>query len=107
MRGTKPMRIASLIISVIMLAVPARAFQQNAAPPEGQVLHILVNKSVVINNQAPVMRVLTSNPAAIETVATSPTQIVVSGKAPGNSSLILWDSHEHRSEEHTSELQSP
>ena len=92
---TKLIRIASLICSVIILAVPARAFQQDSAPAEGQVLHILVNKSVVINNQAPVVRVLTSNPAAIEKVATSPTQIVVSGKGPGNSSLIIWDSHEH------------
>jgi len=40
-------------------------------------------------------RVLTSNPAAIETVATTLTQIVVEGKAPGTSSLILWDDTEH------------
>jgi pilus assembly protein CpaC len=39
-------------------------------------------------------RVLTSNPAVIETVATTPTQLVVSGRAPGTSSLILWDAME-------------
>jgi len=37
------------------------ALQQGDAPAEGQVLHILVNKSVVINLQAPLKRVLTSN----------------------------------------------
>jgi pilus assembly protein CpaC len=36
--------------------------------------------------------VLSSNPAVIDTVATSPTQVVVEGKSPGASSLILWDS---------------
>jgi pilus assembly protein CpaC len=69
--------------------------QQQAAQPEGQVLHVLINKSVVINTQAPITRILTSNPTAIETVATSPTQVVVSGKAPGTSSLIIWDTPDH------------
>ncbi|PYL87349.1 MAG: type II and III secretion system protein [Verrucomicrobia bacterium] len=58
---------------------------------EGQALHILVGKSVVVNVQAPITRVLSSNPAVIETLATSPTEIVVEGRAPGSSSLILWD----------------
>src|SRR4029453_4834605 len=69
--------------------------QQQAAHPEGQVLHVLINNSVVINTQAPITRILTSNPTAIETVATSPTQVVVSGKAPGTSSLIIWDTPDH------------
>jgi len=46
---------------------------------------------VVVNVQTPITRVLSSNPAVIETLATSPTEIVVEGKAAGNSSLILWD----------------
>lgn len=63
-----------------------------AAQSEGQALHVFVGKSVVINLQAPVTRILSSNPAVIDTLATSPTQVVVEGKAPGSSSLILWDS---------------
>ncbi len=63
-----------------------------AAPPaEGETMHVLVGKSVVINVQAPLTRILSSNPAAVETMATSPTQVVVEGKAAGESSLILWD----------------
>ena len=80
----------------VVLALPVLF----AAPPataqtEGQALHVFVGKSVVINMQAPVSRVLTSNPAVIDTVATSPSQVVVEGKAPGSSSLILWDSSGH------------
>jgi pilus assembly protein CpaC len=61
------------------------------APAEGQALHILVGKSVVVNVQTPITRVLSSNPAVIETLATSRTEVVVEGRAAGTSSLILWD----------------
>src|SRR5207245_292840 len=71
-------------------AQPQTSAQQNISS-EGQALHILVGKSVVVNVQAPITRVLSSNPAVIETLATSPTQIVVEGKSAGSSSLILWD----------------
>src|SRR5689334_18251487 len=66
-----------------------------AAQSEGQALHVLVGKSVVINLQSPVTRILSSNPTIIDTLATAPTQVVVEGKAPGSSSLILWDATGH------------
>ena len=69
----------------------APAAQHEVAPSEGQALHILVGKSVVVNVQTPITRVLSSNPTVIETLATSPTQLVVEGKAAGAGSLILWD----------------
>src|SRR2546425_2661421 len=69
---------------------PQTSAQQNVSS-EGQALHILVGKSVVVNVQAPITRVLSSNPSVIETLATSPTEIVVEGRAAGSSSLILWD----------------
>ena len=71
-------------------ALPA-ATQPANVPPEGETLHVLVGKSIVINVQEPLTRVLSSNPQAVETMATSPTQLVVEGKAAGASSLILWD----------------
>src|SRR5438128_7984725 len=76
-------------IAVLLSRVPA------AAQAEGQALHVFVGKSVVINLQSPVTRILSSNPAVIDTLATSPTQIVVEGKTAGSSSLILWDSTGH------------
>src|SRR5437763_12189044 len=66
-----------------------------AAQSEGHALHVFVGKSVVINLQAPVTRILSSNPTVIDTLATSPTQVVVEGKSAGSSSLILWDSSGH------------
>src|SRR5216683_2131432 len=72
-------------------AVASAPPQQVPAPSEGQALHILVGKSVVVNVQTPITRVLSSNPAVIETLATSRTEVVVEGRAAGTSSLILWD----------------
>src|SRR3954452_19334520 len=86
-------QMRSLLLAIgtaaLLRAVPA------TAQSEGQALHVFVGKSVVINVQAPVTRILSSNPAVIETLATSPTQIVVEGKAAGSSSLIFWDSSGH------------
>jgi Flp pilus assembly secretin CpaC len=94
----KSSRVQMVIILAFALAtLPARmeaAPQQEVSPPEGETLHILVGKSVVVNVQTPITRVLSSNPTVIETLATSPTQIVVEGKAAGSGSLILWDATE-------------
>jgi pilus assembly protein CpaC len=80
----------------LLLTIGLFAVGQNpptpASPSEGETVHVLVGKSVVINVQAPLTRVLSSNPTAVEAMATSPTQVVVEGKMAGNSSLILWDS---------------
>src|SRR5438552_18722340 len=87
--GQLKVSLAALGIALLLAVVPA------AAQSEGQALHVFVGKSVVINLQAPVTRILSSNPAVIDTLATSPTQIVVEGKSAGASSLILWDSPGH------------
>ena len=80
---------AALSIVLLMSVIAA------AAQSEGQALHVFVGRSVVINLQSPVTRILSSNPAVIDTVATAPTQVVVEGKAAGSSSLILWDATGH------------
>jgi pilus assembly protein CpaC len=79
----------ALVLILPLAVIPA------AAQSEGQALHVFVGKSVVINLQTPVSRILSSNPAVIDTLATSPKQVVVEGKAPGVSSLIIWDSGGH------------
>ena len=90
------LRTSGLIFALVALPAWLQAApQQQIAPSEGQTLHVLVGKSVVINVQAPMSRVLSSNPAVVETLAISPTQVVVEGKAPGVSSLILWDEAGH------------
>jgi pilus assembly protein CpaC len=78
-------------VLILLTATLPGAAQTGTSSAEGQTLHVLVNKSVVINMPSRLQRVLASNPVVIDVVATSPTQVVVEGKAAGNSSLILWD----------------
>jgi pilus assembly protein CpaC len=85
-------RTAFCLLVISSLSMAGQSAPQSAAPPEGETVHVLVGKSIVINVQTPLKRVLSSNPAAVETMATSPTQVVIEGKAAGASSLILWDS---------------
>jgi len=79
----------TLGIALLLARVPV------AAQSEGQALHVFVGKSVIINLQSPVTRILSSNPTVMDTLATSPTQVVVEGKMAGSSSLILWDATGH------------
>lgn len=88
--GAGAVKILILSLSLVLVAGSARA-QQTAVSADVQPLHILVGKSVVINLQSKLKRVLSSNPTVIDTVTTSPTQLVVSAKAVGTSSLVLWD----------------
>jgi len=83
--------IAILTVSALLTGT-GLGFEQQAAPsPETQTLHVLVGKSVLINLETRVRRVMVSNPTVIEATATSPTQVVVTAKTAGTSSLILWD----------------
>src|SRR6266404_8071007 len=93
MMNSKIVRLVCFLFAIGSFPAAGQSTLQPAeTPAEGETVHVLVGKSVVINVQAPLTRVLSSNPAAVETMATSPTQIVIEGKAAGGSSLILWDS---------------
>ena len=73
-------------------APPAASPDAPQAPGvNSQVLHIVVGRSVIINLQTRLRRVLVSNPLVVESVTTSPTQVVVTAKMPGTSSVLLWD----------------
>ena len=96
MNSSKVVAASGLAGSLLFFALSVQgALPQGTAPSEGQVLHIFAGKSVVVNVEARMTRVLASNAQVIETVATTPTQVVVEGKAPGTSSLILWDESGH------------
>ena len=56
-----------------------------------QTLHVLVGRSIFIKSVSRLKRVYVSNPVAIDSFPSSPTQIVVTAKTAGLSSLILWD----------------
>ena len=65
--------------------------QESGAATETQTLHVLVGKSLVVNLESRLIRVMVSNPTVIGAVPTTTTQVVVTAKEVGASSLILWD----------------
>ena len=78
-------------------SAPAAAPAQ-AAPPSDQgqqSVHIVVGHSLLIRTPSRVKRILTGNPAVIESVVTSPEELVITAKEPGSSSLMLWDESGH------------
>ncbi len=85
--------LASGLCLLLTLGLGTRAAmaQESGGAMETQTLHVLVGKSLVVNLESRLMRVMVSNPTVISAVPTSPTQVVVSAKVVGASSLILWD----------------
>lgn len=76
--------------------VAAASAQEQQAPqatlaPETQSVHIQVGRSIVLNTQSRLRRLVVSNPNVLDTVTISTTQVVVTAKLPGSSSLVLWD----------------
>jgi len=59
-------------------------------------LLVTVNKSVVIETTATVKRLSTANGEVAEAVAVSGREVVVNGKLPGETSIILWDAEGKR-----------
>ena len=92
-KGFDRTKISTLVLGVVLLSANAKLITAQIAPAsaEAQPVHILVGKSVVINMETRLKRVLVSNPAVIDALATSPSQVVVEAKAAGTSNLILWD----------------
>jgi pilus assembly protein CpaC len=60
-------------------------------PPDGETLHIPVGRSLVLTSSRPLRRIYVGNPAVLETFTSGLTEIVLTPKAAGASSLIVWD----------------
>jgi pilus assembly protein CpaC len=56
-----------------------------------QVLHLIVGRSVVLTSAAPLRRIYVGNPAVLQTFTAGAREIVLTAKAAGESSLVLWD----------------
>jgi pilus assembly protein CpaC len=77
---------------------PASEPQDAAAQPldvhstaTGELLHITVGHSIVLTSAAPLCRVYVGNPAVLQTFTSGSTEVVLTAKAAGVSSMVLWD----------------
>lgn len=90
--------------SVLILAAVALA---GAEPGAGNALTVVVGKSVSIDSARSVSRVALANENVVECIAISPRELLVSGKAPGETSLVVWQDDGTRRSYDVTVLPSP
>ncbi len=82
------------LMGVAALFMSAPLFPQS--PPAEQTatsardLSVTVGKSIVIDSPADIVRIAVANGDIAEAVAVDPHQVLVNGKAPGETSFIVW-----------------
>jgi pilus assembly protein CpaC len=74
-------------------AAPPRPAQVFNAQTSSQALHLVVGHSIFLNTDTRLRRVYISNPAILDSFISSPSETLVTAKAAGVSTLVLWDSH--------------
>jgi len=70
---------------------PATPAGQNASRDAANELSVTVGKSALVDFTKPVIRVAVGLGDVAEATAVSPTEVMVNGRAPGNTSLIVWE----------------
>lgn len=103
MRSTTGITIAycSALIAALCTAqvVPAQAAPSSspsagaASEDSANELNVEVGKAVLVDTAQPIHRVALGANDVAEATAVSPTEIMITGKAPGSTSLIIWDIH--------------
>jgi pilus assembly protein CpaC len=71
--------------------VPAAPAAQGISRDTANELSITVGKSALVDFTRPVIRVAVGLGEVAEATAVSPTEVMVNGRAPGNTSLIVWE----------------
>src|SRR5882757_8861080 len=90
-------------MSVLAFAICAEAVLPAQAPPPAAPaaqgagrdtpndLSVIVGKSALVDFTRPVIRVAVGLGDVAEATAVSPTEVMINGRAPGNTSLIVWE----------------
>jgi pilus assembly protein CpaC len=81
------------VSSAVLAQAPPAGAQPAAATSQDSTndLSLAVGKSVVLDLARPVTRIVVGAGGFAEAQAVSPTQILLNGKLPGETSLIIWD----------------
>jgi pilus assembly protein CpaC len=76
-----------ILLSTVLVAVAVMA----ETPVQPANLGVSVNKSIILEHAAGIRRVAITNPEIAEAVAVSSVELLINGKSPGDTTLILWD----------------
>ena len=87
----RPAFLSSMPLWATLLCAAAPSFAQPVpAPPATANLTVTVSKSLVLDSQANIERVSVANGDMAEAVVINPREVMVNGKAAGDTSLIIW-----------------
>ena len=78
------------LILIAALAWSLPAAPQTAAQNEAREVTVVVGKSLILDSPANLERISLADPSLAETVVANPKEIILNGKAVGETSLILW-----------------
>jgi pilus assembly protein CpaC len=84
-----PIRRALAAVALSLVPVLAAAQETVTVQPATQTLEISAGKSTILNFPQGLDRVSVGNPEVLDAVVLSPREVLVNGKAPGVTSLIL------------------
>ena len=83
---------ALCVVSLLPVQLPAAVNQHGGGKQDSaNDLSVVVGKSVLLDCTNPVERVAVGLGGIAEAMAVSPDEILVNGKAPGETSLIIWE----------------
>jgi pilus assembly protein CpaC len=85
------MTFRECVVCAAALAVLVQQSPGQAQATGSKELTITVGKSVLVDSARPIERVAVANGDLAEAVAVTPREVVVNGKAPGETSLIVWE----------------
>ena len=75
----------------LLFTLSAMVFAAAAAAQAPGELFVGINKSSILENASGVKRISIANAEVAEAVAVSKTEVLINGKAPGDTTLVLWD----------------
>ena len=75
-------------------AAASNAFAFTSTAATERTTHLAVGHVMFLNTRARVKRIYIANPAVLDSYTVSPNQIVVTAKAPGLSSVVVWDEND-------------
>ena len=67
-----------------------------APPTAARELYVTVGKSLLVDSPTIIQRVSVANGTVAEAIATTPREVLVNGKGPGETSLIVWQQNGNR-----------
>jgi pilus assembly protein CpaC len=90
--GAKTAPVNATVSAMHVATLPdATTALTSSTESASQPLHVVVGRSIFIRTLTRLRRVYVSNPISLDSFTSSTRQIVVTAKAPGVSTLILWD----------------